>query len=72
MQNSYRDNRDIELHYRDIRIFIIAQPYIIMVMKAGEHTKLLVSPLQMYIKICPTKLNSLGSGSENDLRRPLF
>ena len=27
MQNSYRDNRDIELHYRDIRIFIIAQPY---------------------------------------------
>ena len=27
MQNSYHDNRDIELHYRDIRIFIIAQPY---------------------------------------------
>ena len=27
VQNSYRDNRDIELHYRDIRIFIIAQPY---------------------------------------------
>ncbi len=27
MQNSYRDNRDIELHYCDIRIFIIAQPY---------------------------------------------
>ena len=26
MQNSYRDNHDIELHYRDIRIFIIAQP----------------------------------------------
>ena len=27
MHNSYRDNRDNEFHYRDIRIFIIAQPY---------------------------------------------
>ena len=26
MQDSYRDNRDNELNYRDIRIFIIAQP----------------------------------------------
>ena len=29
MNNSYRDNRDNEFHYRDITIFIIAQPYLV-------------------------------------------
>ena len=27
MQHNYRDNRDNVLHYRDIGILIIAQPY---------------------------------------------
>ena len=27
MQHSYRDNHDNQLHYRDITIFIITQPY---------------------------------------------
>ena len=28
MEHNYRDNRDNVLHYRDIGILIIAQPYV--------------------------------------------
>ena len=46
MQNSYRDNRDIELHYRDIRIFIIAQPYKQLILPILDYCSSIWDPYQ--------------------------